>query len=75
MSRGGKRPNAGRKPTGRKPVRIRLTEEERARLEVKRRGKHPGVFIGEWLMSLPLRSFERFDVMSRCGKKPNGVAS
>lgn len=50
----------GRPKTGRKRVPVRLTNEECVRLDVLRRGKARGVYLGKLIMSQPADPFHAF---------------
>lgn len=58
MTRGGKRPGAGR-PGGSIRVELRLTHVEHQRLNLLRRGRSFGRFIGPLLMAQPLSPFDK----------------
>jgi len=58
MTRGGKRPGAGR-PGGTLRVELRLTRDEHQRLELLRRGRSFGRYIGPLLMAQPLTPFDK----------------
>lgn len=58
MTRGGKRPGAGR-PGGTIRVELRLTRSEHQRLNLLRRGRSFGRFIGPLLMAQPLSPFDK----------------
>lgn len=50
VSHGGRRPNSGRKPSGRKPYQIRLRPEVHARL--KTRAREEGISLSELVETL-----------------------
>lgn len=57
---GGKRPGAGRPLSGRVRVPVRLTKAELTRLNLLRKGKPYGVYLGPLIMAQPVSPFAKF---------------
>lgn len=69
MPRGGKRPGAGRPLSHRIAYEIRLTDEERDRMDALRASKPRGVWLGKLILAQPLSPFQRFSALTRTTKK------
>ena len=64
MTRGGKRPGAGR-PGGHVRVTLYLTKAERARLDFLRKGRSCGRYVGPLLLQIPLSPYEQLMLKSQ----------